>query len=128
MATLIATYDDLVKKLGIREITRLSHIEESEDELVLRLRVEEWLYASQAEFLGLCGYTIDNAPDFVIQAGKGIIPVLTKFHLLPSDQNRDAFDMLMGNLTEILKLKQKDRASATTPVDPTQDIIGIFVV
>lgn len=125
---LIVTYDDLVSKWGIREITRLSHLEESEDELVLRLRVEEWLLASQDEFLGLCGYSLIDAPAYVINAGKGIIPVLTRFHLLSSEQNRLAFDMLMSNLLEIIKLKQRSGIVTLPVVPPDSDIIGIFVV
>jgi hypothetical protein len=123
---LVVTFEDLVRLWGVSDLRRLSHLETSEDETVLKSRIDAWLQTSHDQFFGLIGYTSEDSPDYILNAAKGIIPALVRFHLLPSEANRDAYDLLMGQLMDLLKLKQKDKQ-----IDPSgsgTDDVWIFVV
>jgi hypothetical protein len=70
-------------------------------------------------------------PPYILEAGRGIIPHMVRFHLQPTEQNRDTVDMLLSQLNDMLKLKIKEKELEAKGVDvgtDEEDTFGMFVV
>ena len=120
-------YDDLLLLFGVTGLKRLVHLESPEDDSLLQGRIENWLSISEKTIYGLVGFSSENAPQYILDAGSGILLALLRYNLIPSEPNRLQYQLLSDQLIKTVEYREK----MGYPVDPVipyeGEISGVYI-
>ena len=120
-------YDDLVLLFGVTGLKRLVHLESPEDDSLLQDRIENWLSISEKTIYGLVGFSSANAPQYVLDAGSGILLALLRYNLIPSETNKHQYELLSNQLLKTIEYREKI-GYPTDPVIPYDgEISGVYI-
>ena len=120
-------YDDLVLLFGVTGLKRLVHLESPEDDSLLQGRIENWLSISEKTIYGLVGFSSENAPQYILDAGSGILLALLRYNLIPSENNKHQYELLSNQLIKTVEYRER----IGYPVDPVApepgQISGVYI-
>ena len=120
-------YDDLLLLFGVTGLKRLVHLESPEDDSLLQGRIENWLVISEKTIYGLVGFSSENAPQYILDAGSGILLALLRYNLIPSETNKHQYELLSNQLIKTVEYRER----IGYPVDPVApepgQISGVYI-
>ena len=120
-------YDDLLLLFGVTGLKRLVHLESPEDDSLLQGRIENWLSISEKTIYGLVGFSSENAPQYILDAGSGILLALLRYNLIPSETNKHQYELLSNQLLKTIEYRER----LGYPVDPVApepgEISGVYI-
>jgi hypothetical protein len=130
---LCVSYDEIKIMWGQAKLTRLSHIENPEDEFALKERIWTGIYKVQSEIFGFFGETYPEVSADILGYTCGILPTFLEYRLNPTEALKDEVDLMLDAMKEMKrdrfnKLKLAAGGDSDGGIGVGDEGISMFVV